>query len=351
MGESFGRHGTIERFRLFGDDGGVGRLLSLLLAFIVLLFAVAPSPTWGQTTAAERQSSGETPTIGATEQVVLINEENGEEVEALARIDSGAFYTSIGQELADDIGLDTENAETITARSTLGEETRPLVEVTIRIAGQERSIRATVTDRSDVADRMLLGRQDLTGFTIDTSQEQLTTPSTPTREPPLLALLDFPAPPPNPTSLLAALPVAALVAVVFRVLIGVQSFGVFAPVLLALAFVQVGLPAGLLIFGAMLLVGLIVETALAPPQAAARRPARRHPGDRCRRPSGVGPVRAGPVGEQELDRRLPGGGHRAVLGVLGAGGHSPGAHQRFVDHACRPRGGPLAGDEARGVVS
>ena len=265
IGEAFGRYGTNEWLRNVGGDARGSRLLSLLLAFIVLLFAVPPGPAWGQTTAAERESSGEEmPTLGATEQVVLVNEENGEEVEALARIDSGAFYTSIGQDLADEIGLDTENAETITARSTLGEETRPLLEITMRIAGQERNVRVTVTDRSDVGDPMLIGRQDLTGFTIDTSQEQLTTPSTSTREPPVLALLDFPAPPPNPASLLAALPVAVLVVVVFRVLIGLQTFGVFAPVLLALAFVQVGLPAGLLVFGAMLLAGLIIEPLLRP---------------------------------------------------------------------------------------
>ena len=203
-------------------------------------------------------------TLGATEQVVLVNEENGEEVEALARIDTGAFYTSIGQDLADEIGIDTENAETINARSTLGEESWPLVQVTMRIAGQERNIRATVADRSDVADRMLIGRQDLTGFAVDTSQEQLTTPTRPEREPPVFALLDFPAPPPNPASLLAGLPIAVLVAVVFRVLIGVQTFGIFAPVLLALAFVQVGLPAGLLVFGTMLVAGLLIEPLLRP---------------------------------------------------------------------------------------
>jgi hypothetical protein len=55
-----------------------------------------------------------------------------------------------------------------------------------------------------------------------------------------------------------------LIAVVFRVLIGVQTFGIFAPVLLALAFVQVGLPAGFLVFGTMLVAGLIIEPLLRP---------------------------------------------------------------------------------------
>ncbi len=255
MGEASGRFGT----------NGWGRLLASLLALVVLLLAVPPEPVWAQqTTAAERESSGDSTTIGATEQVVLVNDEAGEEVEVLGRVDTGAFYTSIGEEVADALGIDTENAERITARSTLGEEERPLVEVTMRIAGQERNIRATVADRSDVADRMLIGRQDLTGFTVDTAQEQLTTPSSPTREPPVLALFDFPAPPPNPSSLLAALPIAVLVAVVFRILIGIQTFGIFAPVLLSLAFVQVGLPAGLVILGTMLVAGLIVEPLLRP---------------------------------------------------------------------------------------
>ncbi len=248
------------RGRLFGTF----RPFPFLLALFFLLLLALPSVAQAQQTSSERESSGDSTTIGATEQVVLVNEENGEEEEVLGRVDTGAFYTSIGEEVADALGIDVENAERITARSTLGEEERPLVEVTMRIAGQERNIRATVADRSDVADRMLIGRQDLTGFTVDTAQEQLTTPSSPTREPPVLALFDFPAPPPNPSSLLAALPIAVLVAVVFRILIGIQTFGIFAPVLLSLAFVQVGLPAGLVILGTMLVAGLIVEPLLRP---------------------------------------------------------------------------------------
>lgn len=253
-----------------GMSGARGRLFGafrpfpFLLALFFLLLLALPSVAQAQQTSSERESSGDSTTIGATEQVVLVNEENGEEEEVLGRVDTGAFYTSIGEDVAEDLGIDVENAERITARSTLGEEERPLVEVTMRIAGQERNIRATVADRSDVADRMLIGRQDLTGFTVDTAQEQLTTPSSSTREPPVLALFDFPAPPPNPSSLLAALPIAVLVAVVFRILIGIQTFGIFAPVLLSLAFVQVGLPAGLVILGTMLVAGLIVEPLLRP---------------------------------------------------------------------------------------
>lgn len=221
---------------------------------------MVPTDAQAQTGA---RSSGDTTTLGAQEQVVLIGE-SGEEVEALARIDSGAYYTSIGYDLAEDLNLDLENAETQTARSTLGEEQRPVVDITLRIAGEERNTRVTVADRSQSSAPMLVGRQDLIGFTVDPSAEQLTTPSSPTAESPVLALLDFPAPPPNPASLLAALPVAAVLVVALRILAGLTTFGIFAPVLLALAFVQVGLPAGLLIFGTMLVAGLIVEPLLRP---------------------------------------------------------------------------------------
>lgn len=143
-------------------------LLSFSLVLWVGLFAFS-GVAEAQTTASEKQASGDMTTLGATEQVVLVGE--GGEVEVLARIDTGAFYTSIGEDLAEDIGLDVENAETVTARSMLGEESRPLVPITMRVAGEERNIRATVADRSDVSDRMLIGRQDLTGFTVDTSRE------------------------------------------------------------------------------------------------------------------------------------------------------------------------------------
>jgi hypothetical protein len=87
MSEAYGRFGT----------NGWGRLFASVLALVVLLLVVPPEPVWAQqTTAAGSQSSRDMPTLGATEQVVLVNEENGEEVETLGRIDTGAFYTSIG---------------------------------------------------------------------------------------------------------------------------------------------------------------------------------------------------------------------------------------------------------------
>jgi hypothetical protein len=119
MGEASGRHGTIERYWLFGGDARVSRLLSLVLALVVFLLAIPPAPAWAQqTTAAESQSSGDTTTLGATEQVILVNEENGEKVEALARIDTGAFYTSIGQDLTDEIGIDTSTRAPLVWRWT-----------------------------------------------------------------------------------------------------------------------------------------------------------------------------------------------------------------------------------------
>lgn len=88
---------TMNGMRSARITGACGRLLfSLLALFMLVQVLVTPGVVWAQTTSAERESTGDTTIIGATEQVILVNEENGEEVEALARIDTGAFYTSIG---------------------------------------------------------------------------------------------------------------------------------------------------------------------------------------------------------------------------------------------------------------
>jgi hypothetical protein len=49
-----------------------------------------------------------------------------------------------------------------------------------------------------------------------------------------------------------------------RILVGLKTFGLFAPVLLSIAFVHTGLPAGLTLLGAMLAAGLVAQPLLGP---------------------------------------------------------------------------------------
>jgi hypothetical protein len=202
--------------------------------------------------------------LGEEEPVELSAEDGGESIEVLAKVDTGAGYSSIDEDLADELDIDLEGAETVDIRSANGKEERPLVPVRIKVAGKELNTRVTVADRDGLSKDMLLGSNDLEGFLVKTGEEQLTSPDSETVENPVAALLEFPPPPPSAPMLLAALPLAAAAIVAARTLVGLKTFGLFAPVLLAIAFVQTGLPAGLVILGSMLAAGMLVMPLLRP---------------------------------------------------------------------------------------
>lgn len=222
-------------------------------------------------------SSGGTPDENSTviggEEPVWVSYEGGESVEVLANIDTGAGYASLDEEVArEDLSIDVDNPEnTTTVRSALGEEERPLIPLQMQIAGRTLDVQTTITDRSQISTKMLIGSRDLEGFLVDVGSKQLTQPDSPRVESYVASLLEFPPPPPNPTALLAALPLAAALVVAFRNLVGLRTFGIFAPILLSIAFVQSGLPAGLLVFVVIMAAGLIAEPLLMPsrlPRAA-----------------------------------------------------------------------------------
>jgi hypothetical protein len=167
-------------------------------------------------------------------------------------------------DLARELGIQLDEQPIVTVQSALGEDERRLVEVRLRVAGRAFDTTVTVSDRDEFENKMLVGNRDLDGFLVDTSREQLTTPSSPTVGSEVTALLEFLPPPPSAPALLATLPLAAAFIVAGRTLVGINTFGLFGPVLLAVAFVQTGLPAGLTVFGIMTLAGLLVQPLLMP---------------------------------------------------------------------------------------
>jgi hypothetical protein len=247
---------------------GLLRSGALCLVLAALVLGLYPAP---QARAQANVASGET-VIGEQELVLLDAGEEGDVSEVLAKTDTGAGYSSIDDDLARDLGIDIEDPPaTVTIQSATGEEERPLVPLEMSLAGREIQTRVTVAEREDLSTDMILGTNDLAGFLVKTGQEQLTTPTSPTVETPVAALLEFPPPPPAASTLLAALPLAAALIVAARTLIGIQTFGLFAPVLLSVAFVQTGIPAGLFLFAGMFLCGIAAQYALKPlmlPRAA-----------------------------------------------------------------------------------
>lgn len=87
----------------------------------------------------------------------------------LAKVDTGAYSTSIDKELAQHLGLlDKDNVlYDKSFKSSLGTEHRTLVKLVFWLGGRKVVSRAGISDRKNLRRKILVGRRDLKGFLID----------------------------------------------------------------------------------------------------------------------------------------------------------------------------------------
>jgi alpha-L-glutamate ligase-like protein len=113
-------------------------------------------------------------TINATE-TVKVYSKKGKSTFVPARIDTGALRSSIDRNLAeklDLLGRDNILWERRYAyRSATGRQSRPVIGLTIRLAGRKIKTSASVANRSKLSTPLLVGRQDLTGFLVNPTEE------------------------------------------------------------------------------------------------------------------------------------------------------------------------------------
>jgi hypothetical protein len=93
----------------------------------------------------------------------------GKKIEIWAKIDTGAWRTSIDKTLAQELGLlgKSNVLWSKTFKSTLGTEKRPLINLRFYLAGRRINTIASVADRSRLRRPLIIGRRDLVGFSVN----------------------------------------------------------------------------------------------------------------------------------------------------------------------------------------
>ncbi|CAM5678172.1 hypothetical protein STANM337S_07307 [Streptomyces tanashiensis] len=228
------------------------KVLAAAAGLGLLLLAVLGSP--------DRPLSSSPEVIGERE-MVRITGPSGRSAEVLALIDTGASASSVDTALAKELGFDLDSAPRITVGSALGREKRPVVDTTVRLAGRSFVARLSVNNRSRRETPVLLGRQEVQGLHVAVGKRLLTQPDS-TAAPSALRILFAKAPAIDPVSMMALLPLAALLIVVLRVVVGLNTLGTFSPVLLALAYAQAGLPLGVPLTLVMFALGFAMQPLL-----------------------------------------------------------------------------------------
>ncbi|MEV7568806.1 7TM domain-containing protein [Streptomyces tanashiensis] len=228
------------------------KVLAAAAGLGLLLLAVLGSP--------DRPLSSSPEVIGERE-MVRITGPSGRSSEVLALIDTGASASSVDTALAKELGFDLDAAPRITVGSALGREKRPVVDTTVRLAGRSFVAKLSVNNRSQRETPVLLGRQEVQGLHVAVGKRLLTQPDS-TAAPSALRILFAKAPAIDPVSMMALLPLAALLIVVLRVVVGLNTLGTFSPVLLALAYAQAGLPLGVPLTLVMFALGFAMQPLL-----------------------------------------------------------------------------------------
>ena len=105
-----------------------------------------------------------------TQEEVKIRAKNGKRISVLAKIDTGAFRSSIDRGLASQLGLLAKDnilwQNKFAYRSAIGHQTRPVIGLTFWVAGRKIKTSASVADRSKMKTPLLIGRNDLDGFLV-----------------------------------------------------------------------------------------------------------------------------------------------------------------------------------------
>lgn len=102
--------------------------------------------------------------LGVIEKITIYGEKKKKTVKA--KIDTGAYRTSIDVDLVHELGLDLHD-KLIHVRSGSGRQKRKTAHIRFKLKGKEIKSVATYTERSHLRFPIIIGRKDIKGFYVD----------------------------------------------------------------------------------------------------------------------------------------------------------------------------------------
>lgn len=113
------------------------------------------------------QSDKSVRTVSALEEITIKG--RGKKKKVIAKIDTGAWRTSISETLADELGLlESDNVLwTKSVKSSLGKEERPIIGLTFWLAGRKVLTPASVARRGSLKYPVIVGRKNLKGILVN----------------------------------------------------------------------------------------------------------------------------------------------------------------------------------------
>jgi hypothetical protein len=222
----------------------VGRRVRCLL--VLLAFWWLPAAAFGA-------EPGEGQVLGERETIRVIAPRGTMEVEA--KIDTGAGFSSIDRNLARLLGLRLLKRR-IEIRGAKGAQERRMVRLTFILGDRRISTLATVADRRKMETTILVGRRDLEGFVVDPGRAFLVPPAEASPGPATFAdwIRDV-----LRNDLLVLVPILGALVVLLRLLLGLKSYGIFAPVVIAISLMELEVLPGLLLYLYLVVVSVGVK--------------------------------------------------------------------------------------------
>lgn len=104
--------------------------------------------------------------VGITEDINLFDAE-GTPHPLTAKIDTGAWRTTIDEGIAKQLGIERPILEHRFVRGALGRQERPIIAVSLQLKGHPIKTNVFVADRGHLNFPMIIGRRDLKGFLVD----------------------------------------------------------------------------------------------------------------------------------------------------------------------------------------